>query len=222
MDTQVLTEHLRNTPFIIQQLRALMNPNDYRYSDEETISQCTFGPKSPTNDCYIDFADHEAALIGNMTRYCMAAGSIPTIPLKGFWAIAGTCIGMRTNGLPGVRTACRHLIEHIDCVINTEGIEDLLAEMVAVRKVSLSLIPNENTNWMTMEEAIKFTGRSKSQIYKWLQAGGIQTLDDRWGLMISRVDLQTKMAIIYASRLAAMKKARESNHRNIKPQVEQQ
>ena len=43
-----------------------------------------FGPQSPVNEDAMEMADLEAAFIGNLARYCMAIGSIPRIPLKGF------------------------------------------------------------------------------------------------------------------------------------------
>ena len=99
-------------------------------------------------------------------------------------------------------------------MFNTEGVAEHLAAMEVIRAASKRMFPNEDTDWLTLEEAKAFTGKDESTIYKWLKAGGIPTLDDRWGLMISKGHLQTKMAIIYASKLAAMKKAREMNAKN--------
>ena len=148
---------------------------------------------------------------------CMDAGTIQPRPFKGFWRNRkGHCVGMMVDGLPHVKAMCEYLRAHVPAILDTEGVGELLVEMGQVRKKSMQMFPNEDDNWLTMEEAQAFTGKSDKMIYQWIQAGGIPTLDDRWGLMISKKHLQTKMALIYASRIAAMKRARESNPKNEK------
>ncbi len=188
-----------------------MNPTDYDYSAEEA-SFGGFGPKSPCNDNAIDLADDEALYVGSLAKYCMSVGSIPIRPLRGFWWVNGRCRGLRGGGdLTEFRKTIDHLIAHCEAVLNTEGVDDFLDEMQSIRQRGKDMFPNEDENWLTMEEACEFTGKDESCIYKWMKAGGIPTLDDRWGLMISKAHLQMKMALIYASRLSAMSRARKYN-----------
>ena len=156
-------------------------------------------------------ADEEAVAVEYLARYCIARGSIPAIPLKGFWWSKTRCLGLKSGDLSGFRKVIGHLRRHVDAVFATEGIAEHLELMEGVRLYSKRMFPNEDTDWLTMEEAEEFTGQKKRAIYYWLEAGGIPTLDDRWGLMISKKHLQTKMALVYASRLSAMARARKSN-----------
>ncbi|MCQ9340819.1 helix-turn-helix domain-containing protein [Corynebacterium phoceense] len=193
-----------------------MNPTNYAYSDDGGGST-GFGPKSPCQDNAIDLADYEVALIGELAMLCMDAGTIQSRPFKGFWLNRkGHCVGMMVDGLPHVKAMCEYLRAHVPAILDTEGVGELLVEMGHVRKKSMQMFPNEDDNWLTMEEAIEFTGRKKTQIYDWISRGGIPTLDDRWGLMISKRHLHERMKLNFASKLSAMKKAREMNPKNQK------
>ena len=212
-DAQELDQHLKETEWFIEQHRAQAVATSTGYSDEEPTFN-GFGPKSPCNDNALDMADEEALLVEYLARYCIARGSIPAIPLKGFWWSKTRCLGLKSGDLSGFRKVIGHLRRHIDAVFETEGIAEHLELMDRARGYSKRMFPNEDTDWLTMEEAKEFTGKDESTIYKWLKAGGIPTLDDRWGLMISKVHLQTKMALIYGSKLTAMQRARDANSKN--------
>ena len=208
-DAQELDQHLKETEWFIEQHRAQAVATNTGYSDEEpTFSG--FGPKSPCNDNALDMADEEAVAVEYLARYCIARGSIPAIPLKGFWWSKTRCLGLKSGDLSGFRKVIGHLRRHVDAVFDTEGIAEHLELMEGVRLYSKRMFPNEDTDWLTMEEAIEFTGKSQATIYEWLKAGGIPTLDDRWGLTISKKHLQTKMALIYASKIAAIKRVNEA------------
>ena len=208
-DAQELDQHLKETEWFIEQHRAQAVATSTGYSDEEpTFSG--FGPKSPCNDNALDMADEEAVAVEYLARYCIARGSIPAIPLKGFWWSKTRCLGLKSGDLSGFRKVVGHLRRYVDAVFETEGIAEHLELMEGVRLYGKRMFPNEDTDWLTMEEAIEFTGKSQATIYEWLKAGGIPTLDDRWGLMISKKHLQTKMALIYASKIAAIKRVNEA------------
>ena len=208
-DAQELDQHLKETEWFIEQHRAQAVATNTGYSDEEPTFN-GFGPKSPCNDNAIDMADEEALLIEYLARYCIARGSIPAIPLKGFWWSRTRCLGLKSGDLSGFRKVVGHLRRHVDAVFDTEGIAEHLELMDRARGYGKRMFPNEDTDWLTMEEAKEFTGKDESTIYKWLKAGGIPTLDDRWGLMISKVHLQTKMALIYGSKLSALSRANDA------------
>ena len=208
-DAQELDQHLKETEWLIEQHRAQAVATNAGYSDEEPTFN-GFGPKSPCNDNALDMADEEALLIEYLARYCIARGSIPAIPLKGFWWSKTRCLGLKSGDLSGFRKVIGHLRRHVDAVFDTEGIAEHLELMGRARGYGKRMFPNEDTDWLTMEEAKEFTGKDESTIYKWLKAGGIPTLDDRWGLMISKVHLQTKMALIYGSKLSALSRANDA------------
>ena len=211
-DAQELDQHLKETEWFIEQHRAQAVATNTGYSDEEPTFN-GFGPKSPCNDNALDMADEEAVAVEYLARYCIARGSIPAIPLKGFWWSRTRCLGLKSGDLSGFRKVIGHLRRHVDAVFDTEGIAEHLELMDRARGYGKRMFPNEDTDWLTMEEAKEFTGKDESTIYKWLKAGGIPTLDDRWGLMISKVHLQTKMALIYGSKLSALSRANDARKR---------
>lgn len=164
-----------------------------------------FGPKSPCNDGAIFLADQEAATIGRLASYCINLGAIPAFPLRGFWWSRGRCLGMKAgDDLADIVKVIGYLRAHVGNVLNAEGVEPYLVAMEEVRSIGLGMFPNEDENWVTMEEAMDFTGRKKSIIYEWIKAGGVPVLDDRWGLMISKEHLRMKMAIVHANMLRRM------------------
>ena len=209
LDAEQLDKHLRETPWFIEQHRARIKPNEYAYTDEP-VTFNGFGPRSPCNDGAIMLADREAAAVGNLAKHCMNLGSIEKFELTGFWWTKGYCRGMKTDGLPNIRETVTRLRYVLGDILNTEGVDEFVYDMAQVRSVSLDMFPNENTDWLTMEEACDFTGRSRRVIYEWLQAGGIPTLDDRWGLMISKPHLNMKMALVHANLLRNLRAANRS------------
>ena len=129
-DAQELTEHLQLSCAMIRRHRSRMIPGGIGYSDNPTFGG--FGPKSPCNESAMEMGDMEAAFVGNLARYCIARGSIPAIPLKGFWWVNGVCRGVGGSGmdedeigffsgeftgydyLHKIRKVVDHLINHAD------------------------------------------------------------------------------------------------------------
>lgn len=189
-----------------------MNPTDYSYS-EDGGGGGGFGPKSPTNETAIERADEEAAIVGNMALYCMSLGAIPHVPMRGFWRVHGVCRGMMVDGLQGVERVCRHLRVHLGDVLRAEGIELYLRQAEDIRALSKAMFPNEDPDWLTIEEAMEYTGKSRKTIMDWVRAGGMRTLDDRWGMMIHRQSLQMKQAIILGNMFRRMNHASKFNRK---------
>lgn len=186
-----------------------MNPTDHTYS-EIGSGGSGFGPKSPTSEFAMERADEEAAAVGNIALYCMGIGSIPRVSMRGFWRVNGICKGMATDGLPDVVRVCNHLRAHMGDVMRTEGIDEYLQHASDIRAISMHMFPNENTDWLTIEEALEFTGRSQRTIYNWIEGGSLPTLDDRWGKMVSKKGLQMMQCIVAANMIIRMKKMNNS------------
>lgn len=186
-----------------------MNPTDYTYSEVDSGGG-GFGPKSPTSEFAMERADEEAAAVGNIALYCMGVGSIPRVSMRGFWRVNGVCRGMSMDGLPDVVRVCNHLRTHLGDAMRTEGIDEYLQHASDIRAISMHMFPNENTDWLTIEEAADFTGRSRATIYEWIAAGGMPVLDDRWGKMVSKEALRMKQALIMANMFRRASAAREA------------
>ena len=172
-----------------------MQPGGVGYSD--TPSFGGFGPKSPCSDHAMELGDMEAAFVGNLARYCMAIGTIPRHSLKGLWWVNGECKGILTYDEDAATLPIQGLINHLaywaPYIIGTEGVEELLRAGEETRWYSKKMFPNENTEWVGIEEAERITGRARKTIQDWRREGWIETLDDNWGTMYARDGLEAIM-----------------------------
>ena len=188
-----------------------MQPGGVGYSD--TPSFGGFSPKSPCSDHAMELGDMEAAFVGNLARYCMALGTIPRHSLKGLWWVNGECKGISTYNEDAHTLPIQGLINHLaywaPYIIGTEGVDELLRAGEETRWYSKKMFPNENTEWVGIEEAERITGRARKTIQDWRREGWIETLDDNWGVMYSRPGLETIMAMKTAAAKANADHARK-------------
>lgn len=198
MDSTQLRELISQTPWVVERFRQLMYPGAPAVTDEPTGS-ISFGPKSPCNDFMLDMADVEAAGLGTLARYCIAMGTIPAQPLKGFWWVNGECKGLKGE-VDAIMPTVFLLKAYVPEILDTEGVEDIVNAMQVARAYSLTMFPEEHYEWVTMKEAINFTGRGQSTIYRWISAGAVRTIDNGWGLLICAGDLLRQMELIKANK----------------------
>lgn len=202
MDSTSFKEMVSETANIVEQLRERITAKDYTYSDD-IFANTGFGPKSPGKDGMIQLADTEAMVLGRLISYCINVGTLPEFPLDMFWWSRGRCMGLSTkrSAMGRLRLAVMVVKAHADEIVATHGIEPYLTAMEEVREITGNIIPTQEDEYLTMEEAEKYTGKDKRTILRWMEAGGIPTLDKRWGLMISKHHLKIKMALVYANKI---------------------
>ena len=209
MDVVELDKHLRETPSFIRRHRGRMISGAPGYQDIVVFQG--FGPQSPVNEDAMEMADLEAAFIGNLARYCMAIGSIPRIPLKGFWWVNGECKGMQNamiedefnmmgefNGrdvLEPIGRVVAHLRAHVGNVLATEGVEDILRAGEDTRWYSLKMFPQEDDEWLTEAQAQDYTGCTERTLRRWRKAGAVAFIKDDKGVAYRKSDLDTVMEI---------------------------
>lgn len=209
MDSEQLDKHLRDTPSFIRRHRGRMISGAPGYQDIVVFHG--FGPQSPVNEDAMEMADLEAAFIGNLARYCMAMGSIPRIPLKGFWWVNGECRGMQNamiedefnmmgefNGrdvLAPIGRVVAHLRAHVGAVLDTEGVEPILRAGEDTRWYSLKMFPQEDDQWLTEEQAQDYTGCTERTLQRWRKAGAVAFIKDEKGVAYRKSDLDTVMEI---------------------------
>lgn len=199
---------------MIRRHRSRMLPGGYGYSDNPTFGG--FESKSPCSDHAMELGDLEAAFVGNLARYCIAAGSLPFIKLKGFWWVNGVCRGLSGQGmdedeftldgelngynyLSNVQKVIDHLKANASAVVETEGVEFLLSAGMDTRWYSLKMFPEEagiEDQWLNEDEAISFTGRTKKTLDRWAKSGAITRLGERGDYIYSRIDLNQQMTIV--------------------------
>ena len=194
-----------------------MQPGGVGYSD--TPSFGGFSPKSPCSDHAMELGDMEAAFVGNLARYCMAIGTIPRHSLKGFWWVNGECKGISTYNEDAATLPIQGLINHLTYwapyIIGTEGVDELLRAGEETRWYSKKMFPQEDNQWLTLEQACELTGRARKTIQDWKREGWLETLDDNWGVMYSRTGLETIKEMNQAAKASALDKARESRWKQL-------
>ena len=215
MDLVQLDKHLRETCSLIYRHRGRIISGAPGYQDVVVFEG--FGPQSPVNESAMEMADHEAAFIGNLARYCIAMGTVPPIPLKGFWWVNGECKGMKCamvedefdlmgnfNGkdvLKPIRRVVDHLRAHAGNVLATEGVGELLEAGESVRRISLWLFPSEADEWLTEEQAVDYTGRTRQALYQWRKTGSVEFIKDESGIAYKKSDLDLRMEIVRGNML---------------------
>ena len=204
MDVVERDKHLRETPSFIRRHRGRMISGAPGYQDIVVFQG--FGPQSPVNEDAMEMADLEAAFIGNLARYCMAMGTVPRIPLKGFWWVNGECKGMQCamiedefsmmgefNGrdvLEPIGRVASHLRAHVGNILATEGVEDILRAGEDTRWYSLKMFPQEDDEWLSEEQAMSRTGVGLRALQKWRKEGVVEYIKDENGVEYRRSSLE--------------------------------
>ena len=175
-----------------------MQPGGVGYSD--TPSFGGFGSKSPCSDHAMELGDMEAAFVGNLARYCMALGTIPRHSLKGLWWVDGECKGLGVvdweSDVEPIETLISHLIYWAPYIIGTEGVDELLRAGEETRWYSRKMFPNEDVKeWISEDEAMAITGRSKWTLWEWRKAGTVRNIKDEHGISYRKEDLELMMEI---------------------------
>ncbi|RAV34907.1 helix-turn-helix domain-containing protein [Corynebacterium heidelbergense] len=210
MDAEQLREHLAATPDLIRRHRARMMPGNVGYSDVPVFGG--FGPSTPISVHALEMGDMEAAGVGTLARYCMAVGSIPPQPIRGFWWVNGECKGLGALGmdedefdlwgnpnghdyLEPIRPTIAHLRAYAGEVVLTEGVEPILRAMEDVRWYSLKMFPNESEEWVSEEQAREISGRSERTLREWRNSGVVRHIKCGHGFEYSKEDLLTMMQV---------------------------
>lgn len=206
-----LREHLLNTPSIIERHRSLLEPTRKPLGDDSPGGVNGFSSKLPFNLLAMEMADQEVLAIGSLARYCIEMGAIPRMRLNAFWWVNGHCMGLRTGSMAALGQTCRTMSNHAEEIVNAEGAGEYLEEMIRVRARSLKIFPQENDDWVGVKEAADIAGTSEDAVRKWIEANAIRVYDpgEEYKL-VSREDVKIRCALIYASRLQSLKRAREA------------
>ena len=171
----------------------------------------------------MEMGDLEAAFVGNLARYCMAMGTIPRRPLKGFWWVNGVCRGVNggfdedefdlfgnPNGfdyLHEVREVVQHLRTWAPAVVKTEGVEELLSAGDDVRWYSLKMFPQEDMDWINEDEACELSGRSTRTLRLWRDNGWVSHIKDNWGVLYSKGAIEVTVAAMDSAKRNATRNA---------------
>lgn len=209
-----LREHLLSSPSIIERHRSLLEPAGKPLGDDSPGGVNGFSSKLPFNLLAMEMSDQEALVIGSLARYCIELGAIPRMRLNAFWWVNGHCMGLRTGSMAALRQACRTMSNHVEEIVNAEGVGEYLEELIRVRARSLKIFPQENDDWVGVKEAADIAGTSEDTVRKWIESNSIRVYNpEEEYKLVSREDVKIRCALIYASRLQAVKRAREARLR---------
>ena len=186
-----------------------MHPGGVSYSDTPTFGG--FSSKSPCSDHAMELGDMEAAFVGNLARYCMAIGTIPRHSLKGLWWVNGECKGISTHDEDAATLPIQGLINHLaywaPYIIGTEGVDELLRAGEETRWYSKKMFPSEAgaEDWVSEDEAMAITGRSKWALWEWRKAGTVRNIKDEHGISYRKEDLELMMEIKRGNMIRGMR-----------------
>ena len=194
-----------------------MLPGGIGYSDTPTFGG--FGPKSPCSEHAMELADTEAAFLGNVANYCIKLGTIPRISLRPFWFVNGSCLGIRALGhdedeidlwgehtghdyLAPIYSVVDHLVQYAPFILGTEGIGELLKAGQETRWYSEKMFPQEEDQWVNIDQAKQITGRSEKTLHTWRRAGWVKTITSECGTLFSHDGLTTILNAMNGKRTA--------------------
>lgn len=107
-----------------------------------------------------------------------------------FWWVNGRCKGL-SGGRPegeaygffgkvsdgwgrDISEVVSHLRTWAPSILRTEGVEVFISEGERIRDYSMRCFPAERDEWMTIDEAARFTGRSWATIRDWVKHGTVE------------------------------------------------
>ena len=178
-DADELAQHLRDTPWYIEELYEMVNPlSATTYSDEPT-SPGTCGSKPPLSLTVLELIDYEAKWIALLGRSAMTTGALPHRPLDCFYAHGGVPQGLSTR--PGSRTKFKELCEHMavwsSTLYDCEDSDAYRLGMSRTRAITSKLCDSQRDEWLTLREAAALTGRAEGTINQWAKSGALMTVN---------------------------------------------
>lgn len=156
----------------------------------------------------LEDADKEVSFVGELLRFAISNGVIPdprylpqpdveTIPrltLSAFWwAKTGNrrCLGLAGNprAVHDLAVACRVLAAHSEEIVSVmENFNDWFSLWRSVREQGLKIVSRahqterketeEETVWLTVEQASLYSGRSVETITTWMKQGLVESTDE--------------------------------------------
>lgn len=163
------------------------------------------GSKPPGNLSAQALADMEVCFVGNLIDYCVAVGSVPPVRMGCFWRdCEGGILGLRSSGIvedehgeryPDLERVISHLRAYAGEVVTTEGVGDLLRAGEVTRDISRFYYDKPDKNYVSVQEAARVAGRAVVTIYKWMENGWIEAIQDAHGGVIVEVGSVESAAI---------------------------
>ena len=157
-----------------------------------------FGPKSPDNGAMMSLSDSLTIASHNLLEWLWGAGIKPREHLPGLWTrrnldtFGREVLGDNSKG-EGMHYVHASIRRNAPWIAGAPGIEWPLAELEHVVNMGLRSFPQEDTRWVSPEEAARKSGRSEVTLYEWAKAGTVNVLNDNWGLMY---DIHDVMGIV--------------------------
>ena len=200
LDAQKLRDHLSEVTEYVERARTDFlhnNPLTVPHEDDPFVKPPPPGSKPPGNLSAQALADMEVCFVGNLIDYCVAMGSVPPVRMGCFWRDCdGGILGLRPSGIvedehgeryPDLERVISHLRAYAGEVVTTEGVGDLLRAGEATRDCSRFYYDKPDKNYVSVKEAATIAGRAVVTIYKWMENGWIESIQDANGDVIVEV-----------------------------------
>lgn len=185
IDKTSFVEYIRDTPRVFAFHRyKISKPKSITYTDEVIVHPDS--PQPPISLGALEWADMEAAVIGDIVKYCIAHNLIPYFSyFKLFLYRGGRCVGTRAFLEGGgqledaMSTVCELILEHVNKILSyaDNELEDLIKRGESIRASSFMCFPEEKIDsakdWKTVSQLVEHFQVSERTIYRWIAAGRI-------------------------------------------------
>ena len=135
--------------------------------------------------------------MGNLVDYCIAMGSIPQVRMGCFYrSETGEVKGIRPASAvedgygeryPALERVISHLRAYAGEVVSTEGVGILLAAGEHTRAWSRYYYDKPDKDYVTIKEAASEVGVVPRTIYRWIENGWIECIQDMHGEVIVEI-----------------------------------
>lgn len=147
-----------------------------------------FGPRSPDNGAMMSLSDSLTVAAHNLLEWLWGAGIKPREHLPGLWTrrnldtFGREVLGDNSKG-EGMHYVHASIRRNAPWIAGLPGIEWPLAELERVVNMGLRIFPQEDTRWVSPDEAARQSGRTIRTLRAWHETGMVKVLNDNWGLM---------------------------------------
>lgn len=156
------------TPTVVSRLRERMHQIPARRESESAHLKPRSRP--PLDEILLELSDNEVAITA---QFALSLGQTLHGQCRlpaGFWAPAGTVIGLRPNGLPGLVEVCGWLCDHRRAAVAHPDGASFLCDISTSRDASQFRLGSAGTidsRWVTEDQAVALSGKSARTLRMW-------------------------------------------------------
>ena len=192
VDAEYINNLVTTTTTLHERARARVTPPQDTLGDGMPGSS-GFGPKVPLSAGMLSLADSLTANLHGLCELMWGMGVMPREHLPHLWRRRDFDGGIEAIGDDvtgeGIKYVAAYVRRTAPYIAGTPGIEWAIDRLEHVIDIGLKMFPQENVNWVSVEDASRASGRTASTIGQWIKHGSVRALNDNWGKMVDISDV---------------------------------